>query len=199
MTRLRCLASVAMLCFALSGCATRYIKPTTTQNPAPAAAFSQFDRYEVKPLQLAPAYAAEGANQKAFAKIDEHWNAKVVAVVNNWNQQSAKKGQRTLVIEPRVEHLKFINGGARFWVGAMAGSSAVIMKVKYIDQSTGKVVAEPEFFQRAAAMSGAWTMGAQDNLMLERIVDVAASYNNANYARAVGGASGATAEMVNAQ
>jgi hypothetical protein len=101
------------------------------------------------------------------------------------------------VIEPRIEHLTFIGGATRFWVGPPAGSSTVIMKVKYIDKAFGKLLAEPEFFQRAAAWSGAFTVGGQDNAMLARIVTLVADYTSRNYQEAVGGPSGAPAELVN--
>jgi hypothetical protein len=70
------------------------------------------------------------------------------------------------------------------------------MKVKYIEKTTGKVIAEPEFFQRAAAMSGALTLGGQDNAMLSRIVTLVADYTSHNYQQAVGGPSGAPEELV---
>ena len=41
-----------------------------------------------------------------------------------------------------------------------------------------------------AAMSGAWTVGGQDNDMLQRIVTVATAYLTANYPAAVGGPTG---------
>ncbi len=52
------------------------------------------------------------------------------------------------------------------------------------------MLAEPEFYQRAAAMSGAWTFGGQDKDMLHRIVALANLYLQSNYHEAVGGATG---------
>lgn len=72
------------------------------------------------------------------------------------------------------------------------------MKVKYIDKASGRLISEPEFFQRAAAWSGAFTVGGQDNAMLARIVTLVADYTSRNYDTAVGGPSGATDEFVNA-
>jgi hypothetical protein len=72
------------------------------------------------------------------------------------------------------------------------------MKVKYIDKASGKLISEPEFFQRAAAWSGAFTVGGQDNAMLARIVTLVADYTNHNFEAAVGGPSGAPEDLVNA-
>lgn len=191
------LGGVAVIALATTACATRYINPSTVQNPPPTERFAAFDRFELTSVALEPAYAAQGANQKATAKIQEYFDLQVQPLINRWNGgKPARQTSRTLRIEPRIEHIKFIGGGTRFWVGALAGSSAVIMKVKYIEKTTGKVIAEPEFFQRAAAMSGALTLGGQDNAMLSRIVTLVVDYTSHNYQQAVGGPSGAPEELV---
>ena len=192
------LAAIAVIPLATTACATRYIKPSTVQNPPPAEKFAAFDRFELTSVALDPAYADQGANQKATAKIQEYFDLEVKPLLNRWNSDKpVRQTSRTLLIEPRIEHIKFIGGGARFWVGPLAGSSAVLMKVKYIEKTTGKVIAEPEFFQRAAALSGAWTFGGQDNAMLSRIVTLVTDYTSRNYQQAVGGPSGAPEELVN--
>lgn len=180
-------------------CATTYIKPTTVQNPAPTEKFAAFGRFEIERVSLSSTYSGQDANLRASAKIQEHFNERVSPIIDGWNRATPQGQQaRIMVIEPRIEHIKFIGGGARFWVGPLAGSSAVIMKVKYIDKSSGKLLAEPEFFQRAAAWSGAFTVGGQDNAMLARIVTLVADYTSRNYQEAVGGPSGAPADLVNA-
>jgi hypothetical protein len=192
--------ALGLVAFAATGCATHYIKPSTVENPPPTERLAAFGPFEMTRVALAPAYAGDGANQKAAARIQEYFDQRVGSLVDGWNK-NPKAGQapRSMLIEPRIEHLKFIGGGARFWVGPLAGSSAVIMKVKISEKATGRVVAEPEFFQRAAAWSGAFTIGGQDNAMLARIVTLIADYLGRNYQEAVGGPSGAPAELVNAQ
>ncbi len=177
----------------LAACATQ-IKPSATSNPPPLEKFSAYDRFELKRVELSPTYASNGANTKAAAKIQEYFDARVKTVVDEWNGKRSGNAA-TLVIEPRIEHIKFIGVGARIWAGPLAGSSAVVMKVRYIDKQSGKVIAEPEFYQRAAAMSGAATFGGQDNAMLARITTLVADYNRRNYAERVGGESGAGQEM----
>ncbi|MES2405054.1 MAG: hypothetical protein V4567_12065, partial [Pseudomonadota bacterium] len=70
------------------------------------------------------------------------------------------------------------------------GSSAVLMRVKFTDAQTGRVIADPEFYQRAAAYGGAWSIGGTDNGMLARIATVVQQYLQNNDARAVGGPTG---------
>ena len=93
-------------------------------------------------------------------------------------------------MQPSIEELKFVSGGNRAWAGAFAGSSAVRMRVRFSDKATGAVVAEPEFYQRAAAMGGAYTFGGSDNAMLVRIASVIEEYARRNHAQAVGGPTG---------
>jgi len=64
------------------------------------------------------------------------------------------------------------------------------MKVKFIDAETKAVIAEPEFYQRAAAMGWAWSVGATDNDMLDRIATVFQEYLERNYDKPVGGPTG---------
>ncbi len=59
-----------------------------------------------------------------------------------------------------------------------------------IEQPSGTVIAEPQFYQHASAQSAAWTFGAQDYAMLERVVSLLKNYLNANYGEAVGGPTG---------
>ena len=174
----------------LSACAT-HIKPSNTFNPPPSETFSAFGRFELKTVTLSPEFRGHSANQKATAKIQEYFDSRVKPVVDAWNSR-ADAGERTLVIEPNIEQIKFIGVGARIFAGPMAGSSAVVMKVKYTDKATGMIVADPEFYQHTAAMSGAFTYGGQDNAMLARIVTLVANYNNRNYGARVGGDNGLT-------
>jgi hypothetical protein len=176
----------------LTACATN-IKASKTTNPAPTEKFSAYSQFELKPITMAAAYSADGANQKAMAKIQEHMNDSFKPSIDAWNK-SGNTASRVLVIEPFIKDIKFIAIGARIFAGPFAGSSAVVMQVKYTDKATGKVIAEPEFFQRASAMSGAFTMGGQDNAMLSRIVSLATKYNTNNYDKLVGGETGAVPE-----
>jgi hypothetical protein len=160
------------------------------QNPPPSAALNSYGTYELKELTIAGAFAGQGANEKAAAKIREHIAAQVAPIVAAWTTAGKANGKAgTVVIEPVLDQIKFIGGKTRFWAGALAGSSYVVLKLKITD-SSGAVVAEPEFYQRASAMSGAWTGGGQDNDMLQRIVTLMSGYLTGNYETPVGSATG---------
>ena len=160
-------------------------------NPAPQAAFKTFSHFEVKKITMGPPYAGQAANEKALKKIQQNFDLRVNPLVEKWNKPAtAAANGKTLVIEPRIDQIKFINGTARFWAGAFAGDSGVILKIRFVDKDTGKVIAEPEFYQRANKHGGTWSIGATDNNMLVRITEVSTRYITANYDNAVGGPTG---------
>ena len=180
---------VGMLVYAafalvLAGCVTN-IAPSTQNNPPPTESLAHFSHFQLLPMEASPAAKEEA---EALAKIDGNLQQHIKPLIASWEKQDA--GGRNLQIQPYVQDLKFVGGGARFFAGALAGSSAVVMKVKLIDAETKAVIAEPEFYQRAAAMGGAWSVGATDNDMLNRIATVFREYLERNYDKPVGGPTG---------
>ncbi len=170
----------AVSCLALisiQGCATRISQPAQPPQPAQEK-FGNFENVVLKEVSIATPYASSGANKKAAKKINEQLKQRMSVILPNLN--AAQKDGRTLVIDPQIKEIKFIGGAARFWAGALAGSSAVLMEVTYMDQDTGTVLASPEFYSQAAAMAGGWSVGATDNLMLDRIVSEIGNYTSAN-------------------
>lgn len=161
------------------------------QNPPPTNALAGYDRYELAAIAMGPPYAGDRGKEAAKAKIQGYMTAETGLIIDQWNSDASvnTRGQ-TLAIEPRIEKLKVVSGGARFWAGAFAGDSYVVMKFRLVEQPSGRLLGEPEFYQRAAAVSGAWTFGGQDKDMLHRIVALANHYLRTNYEDAVGGPTG---------
>lgn len=168
----------------VQGCATR-VKASTTNNPAPTEAFSAFGRIEVKPAVFAEGYKG---NLAGVAKINENINKDLAESLKKWN--SGPDNGRVLTIEPIVEEMQFQSGVKRVFLGPLAGSSGVRMRV-IIRDNKGNEIARPEFFQRASAMAAGFMLGVHDNLMLTRVANLTSSYVKANYVRAEGGPTGA--------
>ncbi len=180
----RSLLGLALVLIVMTGCITQ-IKPSTEQNPKPAAEFSAFNRFELSALKAGNPEVAE--QQDAMAKIQESIAKRLKTRLNAWNSRPVRGETRTLLIEPTITELKFVGGGGRFVGGALAGSSAVVMRAKFTERETGKAIAHPEFYARAAAMGGAYSFGGTDNAMLERIANSLAVYVFTNYKQSVGG------------
>jgi hypothetical protein len=182
-------AAVALSLAGLQGCATK-IKASSGQNPPPTEAFSAYGRIDVKPVVFQQGY---NGNTAALAKIAGNLNKDLGPALQTWNSRPANG--RTLTIQPVVEELSFKSSTKRVFLGPLAGSSGVLMRVTVKDQS-GKIIATPEFFQRTNAMSGGFTFGTMDNLMLTRVANLASAYLIANYEKAVGGATGADDQAI---
>lgn len=174
-------AALALLCCA---CVTN-IRPDVTGNPPPAEPLSHFQHFMLAPVSVSAEAAHETA---AVAKISTYMQQRVGTTLASWENRN--QSGRILEVEPHIVQLKFVSGGARFFAGAMAGSSAVLMRVKMTDAQTGRVIANPEFYQKAAAYGGAWSLGGTDNGMLARISTVVQEYLDRNYTQAVGGPTG---------
>ena len=167
------------------------IRPAGTTNPPPSEALGAFQRYEVKPAALGDAYAGQEINRTALASFQRNLDERVGAWATEQNAKpTTREPVRTLVIEPRLEKIRFISGATRVFAGAFAGSSRVLVKVRLVDQDTGAVVAEPEFYQHAKGMAGAWTFGVADNNMLIRTAQMTLDYLKANQDEAVGAPTG---------
>ncbi len=133
-------------------------------------------------------FAGQDANEKAKAKLAVELDLRINPLIETWKGRDPPRG--TLVIEPTIREIKFISGGSRFWAGAMAGDSAIVVSVVYRDKETGEIVASPEFYQHANAMGGAWSIGGADNAMLNRMAGIIAEFTQANFDKAVGGPTG---------
>ncbi len=165
-----------------SNCATHIAKPKSAPTTSQVR-FSDFKNVEMKAVGISPKFASSGANQKALKKIDKELSENLQMTLSNFKRLEAgeefsKTGTRTLQITPYVKEIKFINGAVRFWVGAMAGSSAVLMQTTFVDSKTGKVIADPEFYRSANVFSGPF--GIADNLMLDSIARDVSDYANYN-------------------
>ncbi len=67
----------------------------------------------------------------------------------------------TLFVDATITDLRIVSGGARFWVGAMAGRSHMKIFVKLTD-AKGTLVAEKELFGAPNAYGAAYSFGSSD-------------------------------------
>jgi hypothetical protein len=161
------------------------------KNPPPAKMLKGYSGYELKPVALADEAAGKKNVDKVVAKVDENVKASCSAIIAEWNAAAGSSGSKEmLVIEPQIASVHKSSGATRFFAGAFSGDSYIILKVRIREQSSGKVLADPEFYRRANAMAGAWTFGAHDNAMLQKIASLLANYLTSNYTAAVGGETG---------
>ena len=164
-----------------------YIAPKNSTNPPPTMPLNAFQRFEIKPIAMDTPYAGQKGNEVAKDHLQANIDQDAQPVLAEWNAQAVTGPTRTLRIEPAIRHIKFVGGGTRFFAGGFAGGSAVLVTVKFSDAETGEVIAEPEFYQHANGVAGAWTFGSTDKAMLIRVAQMITDYLKTNYNAAVGG------------
>jgi hypothetical protein len=173
---------ICSLAMVSTGCVT-HISPTVQTNPPPTERFGNFNHFVLASVDMPAEYDGDNNNQRAARKIQQNLVTGLLTKLEGWESKAAVA--RTLKIEPRIVKIKFVSIGDRVMFGAMPGSSAVLIKVRYTDAATGKVVAEPEFYQRSGATTHGF--GVSDNLMLDNVANLIVRYTANNYDSAVGG------------
>lgn len=180
------LAAMLILFTALiSGCATQVTETPSKVTPA-STRLGQFDQVILVKTEIAPSYASHPANLKAVKKIDEILAERLGGIFTNVQvktkeqvkSENLEKNGKVLFIKPYVKQIKFIGGAARFWAGAMAGSSVVIMDVAFEDGSNGKKLSNPGFMRKAGAYTDAF--GVASNAMLDDVAQDVVNYVAAN-------------------
>lgn len=151
------------------------------KNPAPAGALSAFQRFEMSPVKMGPPFDEYDANKAAVQNLEANLAERAKPLLAEWNAKPAGDAPRTLKIEPEIGYIRFITGGKRFFGGAFAGDSGILLKLKLSDAATGELIGEPQFYQRAGAFSATYTFGAMDKHMIIRISGMVANYLKLNY------------------
>ena len=185
--RIHMLMSAALLLFAAPLIhAAEFEKPAEdANNPAPTVPLNTYQRFEIVKVAMDAPYAGQKGNEVARDYLQGNLDERVGAVLKTWNDQPAGDAPRTLKIEPKLTHVRFISGGKRFFAGGFAGKSWVYFTAKLTDAQTGAVVGEPGFYQQANALGAAWTFGTTDKTMLIRISSMLRGYLQQNYDKTV--------------
>ncbi|MHC9509816.1 hypothetical protein [Kangiella sp. M94] len=182
MKTIRNLLIISMV-ITLSACATRLTKPEGPAE-APETAFRAYERVILAPITISPDFAEHSSNQSARDKMDNYLKQLMASTFKDVEfemvgdaSKVVPNGKRTLVIQPHIKEIKFVNTAARIFAGAIAGGSAVLMEVSMDDINANKSIGNPEFYADASAWSG-W--GA-DNKVLNRVIEDINFYFRTNY------------------
>ena len=168
------------------------IRASASHNPPPVEMLDAFDRVEIRPMALDADYSDSRSGRKAVDAVQRNFEKELQPWVAARNGRPARNTPpRVLVIEPRIDGVRFVGGAARFWLGPFMGSSRVLLRLRLVDAATGAVVAEPEFYQHTRGMSGGFTLGVMDKAMFVRVAGLAADYLEKNTTALVGGPTGA--------
>jgi Domain of unknown function (DUF4410) len=176
-----------VFCIIVAGCAAspeklESVGKAESARMAPSAKrFSSFADYELKPMVLSAAVQSDSAKVQVAGSLEKTLKAKLQPLLDQWRTEASGGRSGALVIEPRLESLRVVSGGARFFIGALAGDSSIDMDLAMTDQTTGQQVAKPRISLRADAMTGGWSIGKSDENLLDYIASIAYQYMTANY------------------
>lgn len=130
-------------------------------------------------MKLGEAVSSDSRKVAEAKDLERRLSAKIQPLLTEWTRPD--RSEPTLIIEPRVASLHIVSGGARFWIGGMAGNSTVDMDLALIDSATQEVIAKPRIQRSADAMTGGWSVGASDQNLLDYIASIAYEYLATNH------------------
>lgn len=147
----------------------------------PEEPLSHFGHFELAPLALSPEVQADAKKVAQASTLEAKLRARVQPLLDEWNA-SGRSSPQTLIIEPTVQQLRIVSGGARFWAGAMAGESLVDIDLMLVDGGSGERVGQARVTRGSGAMAGGWSVGATDRNLLDYVVDICHEYLVRSYA-----------------
>ena len=74
-----------------------------------------------------------------------------------------------LIVEATITDLRIVSSAARVWGGALAGRSHIKLNVRLTDASTGEVVGVEDLMGAPSAMGSAYSFGAADRGLSQRM------------------------------
>jgi len=77
-------------------------------------------------------------------------------------EKDGVKYNDALLVKGSVVNMRIVSGAARFWVGPMAGTSDMSVKLTFTDAATGTVVREKLLSSANNPWGAAWTYGGSD-------------------------------------
>ncbi|MBN1506051.1 MAG: hypothetical protein JW955_04350 [Sedimentisphaerales bacterium] len=133
-------------------------------------------------MTLADAVTRDARKRGVASQLESRLRERVQSLLAEWKADtSSSRTGGTLVIQPQLQDVRIISGGARYWGGSLAGGSYVTMTLQLIDGRTGAIIASPVISRTTNAAAGTWTMGALDRNLLNLVVETSRQYLSDNY------------------
>jgi len=84
--------------------------------------------------------------------------------------------EKTLLIKANITDMRIVGGAARFWGGAMAGSSGLEMDLQLIDGASDRIIRNEKLSSWNNPFGAAWTGGSTDNSLVADMGKITAQY-----------------------
>ncbi len=142
---------------------------------APTKALSGYSSFVLEGMEFSKMVKEDNKKVTVGQDLENKLATKIIPLINDWNTKQVA-GSGTVIIRPVLQSLRVVSGGARFFVGAMAGDSSIDMDLVLVDKTSGKEIARPRIMRTSGGMGGAWSVGATDKNLSNYIVDIAYEY-----------------------
>ncbi len=140
-----------------------------TVRKAPKVA-SGYKNIVLDPLQISPQYTTDYpkmALQFQTSMISYLRGKKAYKHVEANSSNKHLHNGHTLIVDVKVISMRIVSPSARFWAGAMAGSSYMDLYIKLIDASSKKVIHEEVIDTYNNAFASAWSPGSEQALPID--------------------------------
>ena len=113
--------------------------------------------------------------------LDESHSALMTALIKKGKFQQVYQEFKgpddgCLIVQTHVPEVRIVSGAARFWGGAFAGNSNIILDLKLVDAKTQAVVRKKRVESSNNAFAAAWTYGSSDRSLPVDIGNMIAEY-----------------------
>jgi hypothetical protein len=179
--RLVLLATAGLFLMLGSGCASNpadrleVAEREAARMTPPSEPLSRFQHFELWALALAPEVEEDAKKVKQAGVLEQKLKARIQPLIDGWDASGDPSG-RTLLIQPTLQQLRIVSGGARFWVGGMAGESIVDLDLRLVEKESGREIGRARVVRSSSAMAGGWSVGATDRNLPNYIVDICHEY-----------------------
>jgi hypothetical protein len=143
---------------------------------APTRPLSEYAEFELLDMTFSAAIRREPGKMREAREDESAFHAKIAPLLWDWDDANIEGASGKLIVETKLERLKVVSGGARFWAGAWAGDSYIDMSLRLIDASSGEVISQVLIRRNANAMTGAWSIGKSDQNLDQYVVSIVYQY-----------------------
>ena len=175
---------ILFACMSIAACATNPEKVNqiaaeeSANLGSPSVKLNTYQNFELTPMEYSEGVKEDERKVEVGKNLEELLYPRLSSTLASWSDSNS---ENKLIIKPRLNSLRVVSGGARFWAGALSGDSSVSMSMQMIDSQTNAMIANPTITRSSNGMAGAWSFGKSDKNLLEYITEIANQYLVDNY------------------
>jgi hypothetical protein len=177
------LVGLALMLVAVLAACGGQSQGTQSESPATAEPFANDAPLDAAyaNIVVAPFGASDEVKESYPEALDESHAALMAALIKQGRYQQIGKAVQGspdgwLIVQTNVPEMRIVSGAARFWGGAFAGSSNMVLDVKLVDAKTQAVVREKRLESGNNAFAAAWTYGSSDRSLPTDMGNIVAGY-----------------------